>query len=457
MNYDLAREIIGCLRVSGSSRAHAERLSRFGLREWKPTLRWLDEAGLALRLWRRLEEPGIANVLPAKLRAALEGNLHDHQRRIAEMAREFDAINLVLESAGVKYVALKGFALIPSYCPCLSLRTAHDYGYVMHPGELERGCRALEAAHYCLRPGSVGEPLVYFHEARPPRRPVSRDDPYSETFARTIELQFWNPDELKIRLDFQGDFLTQGPSRQLTAEQLGVEESRSSPGSRFWALCGKGELLFQLLQTFRHIQQDWCRLASVLDMAWFVQRRSFATGFWERFLERVRPRAPLREIAGLVFSPSAQYFRASLPDVVAAEITRGMRNANALWIDRYGLESALGNFSRNKLLRREFVGDVSVWQTIERRRLFPRHRPNRAAEAGTRDLRACVAAGWKQSVYVAQRLHHHALGCARYGLERLRWSECSRRTGRRQLRRLSEDGATLSRLLGSMGGRRASA
>jgi len=92
------------------------------------------------------------------------------------------------------------------------------------------------------------------------------------------------------------------------------------------------------------------------------------------------------------------------------------------WIDRF--ESALSNFSRHKfslLLRREFVGDVSVWQTIECRRLFPGHRPNRAGEAGTRYLRALVAASWKQSVCVARRLHHHARGYARYRFERLRW------------------------------------
>jgi len=170
MSYDPAREIIGCLRVSGSSGAHAERLLRFGLRGRKSTLRCLEEAGRALE-WRRLEELGIASVLPAELRATLERHLHDHQRRIAEMAGEFEAINLVLESAGVKYVALKGFALIPDYCPCVSFRSACDCGYLMLRGELERARRALEAAHYGLRPGTVGEPLVYFHEAPPPRRP----------------------------------------------------------------------------------------------------------------------------------------------------------------------------------------------------------------------------------------------------------------------------------------------
>jgi hypothetical protein len=435
MNYELAREVIGCLRVSGSPRAQAERLLTFGIREWQRTLGWLDEAGLTLLLWRRLEELGIASLLAAELRVAIERNLRDHQYRIAEMAREFDEINRAFDNAGVKYVALKGFALIPEYCPCASLRTSYDYDYLVHPGELERACRALQAAHYCAQPTTVSEPLEYVHKARPLRSPLSRDDLYSEAFPRSIELhcQFWNPDELRIKLDFQGDVLARRQSRHLTAEQLGIEESQPCSVLRFWALCEEDELLFQLLHAFRHILQDWCRLASLLDIARFVARRSSDTAFWERFLGRVRPCPPLREITGVVLSLSAQLFRASLPEVVAAEIIRGMRNATALWVGRYGFESALGNFSRNKfslLLYREFVGDVSVWETIERRRLFPLHRPNRAARAFTPTLRDRVAADWKQSLYVVRRLRHHVLGAARYRLERLRWERMLAKGGR---------------------------
>src|SRR5215471_16852885 len=113
MNHELAREVIGCLQTSGSPRVHAERLSSFGLREWKRTLRWLDEAGLALLFRQRIGELGSTGVLPLQLSAALERNDRDHRRRIAEMAAEFDFINRLFDSADVEYVALKGFALIP--------------------------------------------------------------------------------------------------------------------------------------------------------------------------------------------------------------------------------------------------------------------------------------------------------------------------------------------------------
>lgn len=426
MNYLLAREVIGCLRVSGSSRENAERLSTFSLRDWKRTLRWLDEAGLTLLLWRRLKEQGAASVLPAPLSATFERNLCDHRRRIAEMAAEFDDINRIFENAGVEYVALKGFALIPEYCPFASLRTTYDYDYLVRPGELERACRALEASHYCFQPGSAHQPLVYFHGARPPRSPLSRDDLYSGSFPRTIELHevLWNPEELKIRLDLRGDFFARKRLRHLSSEQLDVECRQPLSEPTFWALCEEDELLFQLLHAFRHILQDWCRLASLLDVAWFVQRRSTDACFWESFLERVRHCPPLREIAGVVLALSTRLFGATLPAAATAEAVRNLRSTVTLWLDRYGLESAVNNFSGNKfslLLHREFVADVSTWRAIERGRLFPLHRPNRAAEPSTRHLAARLTAAWKQGVYVGQRLHHHVLGAARYRLERPRW------------------------------------
>lgn len=436
MNYALTREVVSSLRVSGCTRAHAEQLSTYDLRDWKRGLRWLDEAGLTLLLRQRLKEIGAESVFPDPLSAVFERNARDHRGRIADMATEFDGINRVFEDAGVDYVALKGFALIPEYCSFASLRPTYDYDYLVQPSDAERACRALEAARYRFQPRDTDQPLVYFHDARPPRSPFSRDDLYSGSFPRTIELHqvLWNPAELKIWLDLPGDFFARKRLRHLTAEQLDVECRRPSSALAFWALCEEDELLFQLLHAFRHILQNWCRLASLHDIAWFVARRSSDTAFWESFLERVRPCAPLREIAGVVLSLSTRVFGASVPEVVAAETVKSLRQAVALWVERYGLESALSNFSSDKfslLLHREFVSDVSVWRTIERGRLLPLHQPNRAEKPSTRHFAARLTAAWKQSVYIGRRLHHHVLGAARYRLERPRWE-----------RRLAEDRRT---------------
>ena len=138
MNRNLARKVVDCLRVSGSPQTSVERLHSFRAGAWKRTLKWLDHSGLALLFWHQLKEVGAQDAVPPEFGALLEQNLKDHRVRVARMAEEFDSINRLLESAGVKYAALKGFALIPEYCPDASLRTTYDYDYLLPPESMER-------------------------------------------------------------------------------------------------------------------------------------------------------------------------------------------------------------------------------------------------------------------------------------------------------------------------------
>lgn len=439
MNRELAHEIIGCLRISGSPRTHEERLLNFGLREWMQTLGWLDEAGLALVLWRRLQQLGVAGALPGQLAPIFARNLHDHRQRISEMVAEFETINRAFDAAGIEYAALKGFALIPEYCPVASLRTTYDYDYFVRPGCLKRACQALEGIDYHSQPDDVSNCLVWFHASRPPRSPRSRDDLYSCRFPRTVELhsQLWDPEELKIRLRLSADPLASRQLRRLGAVHLDADHSELRSDLSFWALCEEDELVFQLLHAFRHILQDWCRLASLFDVAGFLEHRFSDFGFWQRFLDRVQSSPPLEEIAGVVFLLSTRLFGAALPEAVAAATSDKLPNQVVLWLDRYGYESAVTNFSTNKfglLLHREFVSDKSIWRTIERRRLFPLHRPNQAAKGSAPGLATRFAAGWKQGVYVARRLRHHLVGAAQYRFELSRWERMptqGRRAGAR--------------------------
>lgn len=427
MNRELPREIVACLRLSGSPGDHLKRLSSFSWSEWKRTLRWLDESGLALPFWRRVEEQGAEARFPGQLSAALRRNLLDHRRRITAMAEELDSINRAFNAAGVEYAVLKGLALIPDYCPLASTRTTYDYDYLVRPQRLREAGRTLEAIGYRCQPEEAGQPAVYFDEGRPPRSPVCRDDLYSADFPRTVELHssLWNPEELRVPLDFSVNPLTRRRERALSIEQLDMEWSQQiGPSLRFWALCEEDELLFQLLHAFRHLLQDWCRLASLFEVAWFVEHRSGDVAFWWRFLSQVEPHPALREISGVVLGLSEHLFGATLPRAVAAETTERLSSPVALWLRRYGYRSALDNFSGNKfslLLHREFVRDTSAWRAVQRHRLLPFHRPNRAVHTPSRDPGKRLAAKWSQGVYVVRRLEHHTLGAVRYGLEWLRW------------------------------------
>lgn len=426
MNRAIAREIVGCLRASSGPGKHLARLAGMGRRDWEHTLEWLDHSGIALLFWNRLKELGKERAVPTGMGERLERNLLDHRVRVAEMAAEFDSINRRLEDAGVTYAALKGFTLIPEYCPYIFLRTTYDYDYLVARESVSRAEYALRAAGFLRKEGAEDHPLVYFHNARPPRNPLSRNDLYSATFPRTIEMHylFWDATPVKIPLILPVDPL-------LRIKLRGVSPFANPPGLsvgrpvHFYALSEEDELIFQVLHVFRHILRSWCRLSSLLDIAYFLDHRAFDTAFWDRFLDRLGCSRPLSEIAGVVFLLAADMFGATIPAPVSVQTIRSLRRSLVLWVERYGHDSALSNFSDDKFslfLHREFIQDQATWREIRRARLFPTHRPNHVLRSASRAVSFHGAANWKQGLYVAQRLKHHLVAAVQYGLESPHWA-----------------------------------
>jgi hypothetical protein len=199
---------------------------------------------------------------------------------------------------------------------------------------------------------------------------------------------------------------------------------RNWQGLRFYSLSEEDELIFQVLHAFRHILECWCRLYSFLEIAYFLEHRRADSVFWQRFGERIRISPLLPEMVGVVFSLAAGLFGAAVPNAIDADVIRTKPDSLALWVNRYGYDSALSNFAGNKyslLLYREFVPDDATWREIRRRRLFPLHRPTRAAQASTPGISARLAAGCKQGSYVARRLLHHLIAAAQYAFESIQW------------------------------------
>ena len=58
MNRYFAHAITGYLTVSSCPGEHLAKLASFGRRDWQRGLEWLDQTGLALRLWDRLKASG---------------------------------------------------------------------------------------------------------------------------------------------------------------------------------------------------------------------------------------------------------------------------------------------------------------------------------------------------------------------------------------------------------------
>jgi hypothetical protein len=262
---------------------------------------------------------------------------------------------------------------------------------------------------------------VYVHSSRTPYIPSRREDLYSANLHRSVEIhtRLWEPDALKIPLPLPDDFLAR-------------KRLRNWQGHRYYSLSEEDELLFQVLHAFRHILECWCRLYTFLEIAHFLERRQSDLAFWQRFADRISVSPRLPEMAGVVSSLAARLFGAPIPATIDAWVPRNMRHRLLLWVNRYGCDSALANFTGNKyslLLYREFVPDDATWREIRRRRLFPLHRPNRAAGGPTAGLSARITAISKQVTYVARRLSHHVIAAAQYAWASIQWERT--RTARR--------------------------
>jgi len=414
MNRSLARCIVESLRVAGPIEEPLARLRTFGERDWQRTLDWLHLSGLALLFWNHLQDQGCAGAVPPEVAERLTANLADNRLRTAEMAREFDELNHQLHNAGIPYAVLKGFALAPDFCPDASLRNFTDYDYLVPSNCLERARETLQTMGYSQKPGSDSYSVTYYQPSHPPYRVSRIEDIYSVELAREVELHFkvWDEDQ-RIALSLPNDFLARSTLRRW--DQL-----------CFPALRDEDVLIFNALHVFRHILPHWCRVAGLLEIAHFTERRSSDAAFWDRFRHRILPYPRLSQIIGVIFSLAVGVFGVSLPGSIRACTTETLSPVMAMWVERYGLNLALGNFSGNKFslfLHREFVRDANAWKDIRRRQLFLLKKPARVA-GNSKSLRA----RWAQLVYSMQLLKFHVPATIQYALELPRWKRMVHRT-----------------------------
>jgi hypothetical protein len=411
LNRELANQIVSFLQISDTCYPQGISLASLDRQAWEDTLRWLDLSGLTLVFWNRLKtSQAHGHVLP-EVREQLDHNLASNRMRLAAMQQEFDLINRCLDTAGIQYAALKGFALIPEYCPDPTMRSGYDYDYLVRPSALPSVQEALRKAGFALKK-KYEHRVVYSKPDLLAHMPAKRDELYSANFGRTIELhvQLWDFDALRIRLNVSEDAL----SRRIPHHW---------ESSLFYALADEDHLLFQVLHTFRHILSNWCRLSWLLEIAHFLECRHANSLFWDKFRDHIQGDQRLSEIAGVVFALSTGLFGGSVP--LLADVLDSKRSASLdLWVNQYGIDSALDNFSVNKFnlfLHREFVQDHATWREVRRLRLFPIHRPNRAVEASSTDVIARFIAAWKQGLHVAARLLHHLTTTIEYAWEAPRW------------------------------------
>ena len=422
MNQNLALAILRSLTVAGP-RDKLQRLRSFSHRDWERTFPWLDESGLALELLNVLDRANARGVLPPSIEKDLSVRLANNRQRLAAMRSEFDSINRAFEQAGVDYAVLKGFSLVPAYTPDPSLRSQHDYDYLVDASSLETARQVLRAAGFhekVQRPGLDPSDTIEFIGGLA-NCSASDEEWYSARIPRRVELHLslWQYDR-------------DGISLQTPKDALVRKRYAGWDGLRFPALAGDDALLFHCLHAFHHVLDYWCRPSCFLEIARFLAGRASDREFWDSFRSVVNGTENLLDIVGLIFRLASQLFEAPIPQGFGLAGANRRSRALDLWVRRYGIEWALARYPGSKLsllLHQEFVEDPSTWREIRRRRLLPFHGLDRAAEPLESNMKSNWKAERRQWGFAIARIRHHLVGLATYAWHAPGWQRRLRRKG----------------------------
>jgi hypothetical protein len=399
------------MRVSGPAETSLSRLRNFPERAWKRYLPWLHESGLALYFLNRLRITDSLGVLPPRILTQLEEDLLANRRRLEVMVNELGGLLSVFDEVGVNYLVLKGLALVPEFCPDAGLRSQYDYDFLVHPESAPAARRALEACGYTQKvksPGFAKEEESLF-TAQPLTIPSSDQGFYSLDIPRDVELHLalWEPNQDRITVETPQDV-------------LGRKRLVDWQGLTFPVLADDDALIAQALHAFQHVVNFWCKPSWFFEISHFLANRRFDEAFSHRLRLRVDGHRRLAQILGLVFSLSEALFAAPLAPEVARWTTGTLPRSLSCWVEEPGQKWALARFpgdKRSLVVHREFVDDPAMWKQVERRHLFPLHRPARVVEPSDRRFSSSWKARWQQGRFVLSRLSFHLHGLVGYKWE----------------------------------------
>lgn len=392
---------------------NADKWKDISLHEWQRALPWLDHGGLALYFLSSMQETRCLNLLPHDVLQQLRQREAANRQRTTDALVELAELTSRLDSAGVRHAILKGFALVPDYCPDPARRTQYDHDILIEDASLPSADLVFRELGYVQKPVKEKQCVVY----RPPQTEVrfagSAQARYSPKLGRALEVHvmLWESAEEKIHIDLPDDFLDRSIPR-------------SWNGLKFPALCDEDCLLFQVLHAFRHILRNWCRLSLFLELSHFLKSRATEDSFWSRYAARIGNIHCARDASYVVLGLAARLFGAPLrPDVERAMKT-ALSPPLTLWMDLYGVKAAMNQFSRDKsslFLHREFVPDRQDWRLIRRRRLFPSNPPHRPPAIVFQRGFSQVARRWMETRHALRRLHFHGAALLRYATAYPRW------------------------------------
>jgi hypothetical protein len=429
-----AEDIVEFLGFSGS-RGQLNGLRKASQREGEKLLQWLDDSGLAFYFLQKVNNAGARDQVPDWMLSRLEENFRANQRRMEYLSNRFDFINRKLKDADVKYAVLKGFSLVPQFCPQAALRHQSDLDYLIDERSVPAAQQVMLDAGYRPKPGISNQELIFLMpDAAEPSR--SADSHYApEPHAVELHLDIWDSDEERLPM----------VKRLIFVERSVIHEWN---GLEFPVLADEDAFPVQVLHTFRHLFTYWIRMSCFLEIAYFINARASDTTLWNRIEQRVGDSVVLREFVVIITEIVASLFAVPVP-ALARAWGQEIRPEIRVWIESYARDCVFCDlpiydfslFPRSKLvlfLLQQYEGFCTEKHTVRSQLILP-SRLGRIAASVRNDPSLLLNTDWWKRQHLMRRSIFHALAGLRYSCEIPRW----RWRTRAQLRATSPNGDLL--------------
>lgn len=411
-----AEDIVGFLSFSRDHRDRLNAIEKFTPRQWKCVLRWLDDAGLAFYFLQKLKDTNATDGVAPLPMSRLERNFAANQLRVDDMSRRFDSINKQFTDAGVHYTAIKGFSLVPQFCPYAPLRYQADLDYLVEEQSLPAACRVLIEAGYGSKDSRSSKESIFI---TPGGQPSRGDRQYSPQAPHAVEFhtEMWDSNMHKLQ-----------PIPNLFS--VAQAKLHCWNGFTFPGQTDEDAFLLQVLHACRHLFTQWIRVSCLYEIGYFLHRRASDTELWSGIEQRAGDSAVLREFVVIVTELAARLFAAPVPELVqswAARIRPGPRT----WIEHYGRDWALCRlpvyefslFPPSKLalfLYNEFKSAPGA-QEPKHQSESPSSRAPRIATSIQKDPSPVLNRRWWKRQHLIRRAIFYVLAELRYICEIPRW------------------------------------